>query len=109
MSGRVNPPCKAVAQFVASHHGRSAFAPFTGQDLAAWRAFVHLLEMYTYSDEAGRRCALVALHHCVMGAQESVWVIFKGTIPGVLDWGDEDPLWRKILDVDPRAVSGVDS
>lgn len=107
---RAEPPCKAVAKFVAAHAGvRAPFAPCTGQDYAAWRAFVHLLELYAFSDEAGRRCAIVAMHHCVMASQESAWSLFKGAIAGVLDWGDEDPLWRKILEVDARAVAGLET
>jgi hypothetical protein len=68
----------------------------TGQDSRALAAFAHLLELYAVSDTAGRRSAVLAMHHTIHAMQADCRGIAKRTIPLALDWGDETDLWEKI-------------
>lgn len=93
------PPLhKRIRTFVEYHlgSGRSTFAPFTGQDRAAWTAFVYLLEIYAYGDDVGRKSALVAMGAVLVAAQPKVLDAFKKAIPGVLDWCNEGQIWTEI-------------
>lgn len=87
-----------VRRFVEGHLGKGAFAPLTGQDMRAWVAFVHLLEMYGVSDLVGRDAAIVAMAAVLRGVQnlEQVHRVFVQAIPRVLDWGDADRIWPKL-------------
>ena len=100
-----------ASKFLKTHHGREVFAPFTGQDARAWRAFVALLELYTASDERGCTCAVTGMRAALEAMQPSTRWVAKATIPALLDWGDEGPLWA-ILEGkplgDPRRV-GLDA
>ncbi len=90
------PICKDAAAFVKAHLGKDCFAPFTGQDYAAFGAWVHLLHLLCVCDEQGRRTTLLALSHLLHASQVSVWPVFKKAIPHALDWSDEDRLWQEI-------------
>lgn len=46
MAAREKPLDKQAAEFVSFHLGKGAFAPFTGQDMAAWRAFVYAVRCW---------------------------------------------------------------
>jgi hypothetical protein len=92
-------PITALAiHFVETYLGRSAFAPFTGQDTSGWFAFVYLLEMYGRGDAAGRRAALAAMGEVLRGVQnlECIHRVFIQTIPHVLDWGYVAEIWPKL-------------
>jgi hypothetical protein len=100
------PLDKRMAYFVCFHLAdKYAFAPFTGQDFSAWKAFLYGVELYGRGDYEGQRNALGIMRAAVRAAQRKVDVmaIFKKSIPGVLDWGDEARLW---LLVGPPARDG---
>ncbi len=87
-----------ATKFVQAHLGRDAFAPFTGQDYSAWRAFVYILEMYGRGDLAGRKAALGAMNAVLGGVQNERHIhrVFVQTIAHVLDWSDVDRIWSQI-------------
>ena len=78
-------PCKTI------------FAPLTGQDSQAYSVFLHALNLYCYSDGAGTRHALLCMKHAVLAMQEHTRWIARESIPHVLDWGDRETLWPRIL------------
>jgi hypothetical protein len=94
VSTRPKPLHQEVAKFVEYHLERGCFAPFTGQDFPAWRAFVYLLECYSHG---GGESAIAAMRATVRCAQphERVLRCFVQAIPAVMDWGDVR-LWTKI-------------
>jgi hypothetical protein len=92
------PLCQTAAKWIRGRLGRDALAPLTGQDSRALGAFVHLVALYGNSDGDGRRCALVAMASAVRAMQPSTRHLAKAAIPYVLDWSDEDPIWRRITE-----------
>lgn len=78
-----------------------SLAALTGQDARALSAFVHMLELYALSDANGRECAIVGMRAAAAAMQPQCRVIAKGSIPFVLDWGDEARVWAWILDEKP--------
>jgi len=68
----------------------------TGQDYAAFVAFVHLVDCYGRADDAGRRAVVAAMGFTVAAMQPKVRHVAKAAIPAVLDWGDEDRIWQAI-------------
>jgi hypothetical protein len=87
---------KIASEFIRAHLGRNAFAPLTGTDWRAWRAFVHLVELWGVSHDPR---ALEAMRSCIACAQtrhEDVMQIFVQTIPAMLDWCDVAILWPKV-------------
>ncbi len=90
------PPtfCKQIGPWLKSR-GLST-APLTGQDTRAVQAFVHLLELYTVSDAAGQAAAKKALRYTVDAMQPSCYQLAKACIPMVLDWADEERLWKEL-------------
>lgn len=98
MSRREPPLYREVEKFCKHHLGRDCFAPLTGQDYSAWRAFVYLVELYGRGDLGGRESALVAMNYAVKAAQQgsAVQRVFLQSIPAVLDWGDAPRLWPRI-------------
>lgn len=100
------PLDKRMALFVKFHLGdKYAFAPFTGQDFSAWKAFLYALELYGRGDAKGRESAIEIMTACIDAAQrkDDVLAIFKKSIPGVLDWGFEVDLWPQIAPIVTRA------
>lgn len=93
MARAEKPPCKSAREFIAFHLGREAFAPLTGQDSRALSAFIHLLELYAV---VGDGHAIEAMRAVLPAMQEKCWFIAAYAIPGVLDWGDTERLWRQI-------------
>jgi hypothetical protein len=91
-------PLKDATAFCKHHLGRDCFAPFTGQDYSAWKAFVYLVELYGRGDMNGQAAALEAMAATLCGAQnlEHIHQIFVQTIPAILDWGDAAKIWPKI-------------
>lgn len=82
-------------EFIHAHLGRGAFAPLTGTDWRAWRAFVHLVELWGVSRDPR---ALNAMQSCIACAQtnhEDVMQLFLQTIPAMLDWSDTK-IWPAI-------------
>lgn len=88
-----NDSATQAAKFLKHHHGRAVFAPFTGQDARAWRAFVAALELYVVGDGHGRTCAVAGMRAAISAMQPSTQWIAKKTIPSLLDWSDEESLW----------------
>lgn len=89
-------PCASAQTFVRHHLGNGIFAPFTGQDFAAFQAFAHLCELYCFSDTAGRASCLKAMSATLACAQRSTWPAFAKCIPHSLDWSDEARIWALI-------------
>ena len=100
MSRRQSPPKplhKEVAQFVIFHlNDRSAFAPFTGTDNAAWLAFIHLVRLWGRTRSSEVVTALRAVVHTAQTRHSDVMAVFKKSIPCLLDWSDEPKLWGQI-------------
>lgn len=97
---RTEPPvCRSAPKWIRDRFkNRSALAALTGQDHRALSAFVHLVELYAVADLAGRGRAVEAMKWAVICMQPSVRHLAKASIPHVLDWGDEGPLWDRIGD-----------
>ena len=94
---RPEPPCcKTVSKWLTHHAGRDALAPLTGQDTRALRAFVHLVELNAHSDANGQRRALEAMRATADAMQPSTRYLAKIAIPHLMDWPDEERLWRLI-------------
>jgi hypothetical protein len=83
-------------EFVHAHLGRGAFAPLTGTDWRAWRAFVHLVELWGVSRDPNALAAMRSCLACAQGEHEDVMQVFVQTIPAMLDWSDHDRLWPAI-------------
>ena len=80
-------------EFIRAHLGRNAFAPFTGTDWRAWRAFINLLELWGVSRDPNSVDAMRATLAC---AQISVMDLFVQSIPAMLDWCHVAELWPQI-------------
>lgn len=109
MSAKEKPVCqsgpiwlKEVAKNLWSRIGlkescKRPLAPLTGQDYKAYSTFLHALELYNYSDGAGSKHALACMQHAVMAMQPHTQWIARATIPHLLDWGDQQTMWPKIV------------
>lgn len=88
---------REIQVFCKYHLGKACFAPFTGQDWPAWKAFVYLLQCYSHG---GGDSALAAMRMTLDATQHSepVLRVFVQAIPGVMDWGDVARMWPKICD-----------
>lgn len=98
---------KEMAYFVEAHLGKGIFAPFTGTDYAAWKAWCHLLRLYGVCRDPKAMIelssyipAVDALRATLGCAQRKlcVWDVFIQTIPGVLDWGFVKEMWPQITE-----------
>lgn len=102
---RQEPPyCRSVVPWVRDRLRKATgdkypLAALTGQDARAFRAFVHLVDLYGSSDDDGRRSAVHAMRHCVEAMQPSTRHIAKAAIPHVLDWSHETEIWSEITGV----------
>src|SRR5438034_11100452 len=79
---------------------KSALSPLTGQDWRALQAFFHLVALYGNSDGDGQRSALLAMAYTVRAMQPSTRHLAKAGIPHVLDWSDEERIWRQVQSID---------
>jgi len=95
MSARQKPLHQEIAKFVEFHLGKGCFAPMTGQDFPAWRAFVYLIECHAHGGGSRTIQALRATVRCAQ-QNERVLRCFVQAIPGVMDWGDVRRLWPQI-------------
>lgn len=97
MAAREKPLEKEMAIFVKAHMGKGIFAPFTGTDYAAWKAWCHLLRLWGSTHDP---MAIEALRATLRCAQKKccIWEVFVQTIPGALDWGYVKTLWPQIVD-----------
>ena len=98
-----------ASEFIRAHLGRNAFAPLTGTDWRAWRAFVHLVELWGVSRDPR---ALDAMTHCIACAQtrhDDVMQVFVQTIPAMLDWSDVARIWPRIVPVELAHFQAVHS
>jgi hypothetical protein len=94
------PVCEEAARWIRTQAelgripgGKSVLAPFTGQDYAAFKTFMHAMELYTYSDPAGKQQAIICMRHAVLAMQPKVRWIACETIPQQTDWDDRQKLW----------------
>lgn len=97
MASREKPLEKEMAIFVKAHMGKGIFAPFTGTDYAAWKAWCHLIALYGRSGDVVAIDALRSTLRCAQ-RKECIWEVFVQSIPGVLDWSDVKDLWPKIVE-----------
>lgn len=97
MAKTEKPLDKRVAAFVQFHlYDRHVFAPFTGTDFDAWRAFIHLVVLWGRSRSPEVVNALRAVIHTAQYHKQDVMAIFKKSIPCLLDWSHERELWMQI-------------
>ena len=99
MSNLTPPVCKSFRRWLEAQPGigKHCLAPCTGQDLAALRAFAHLVEVYCYGDDRGRRAAIGAMRALIDGGmQSSVRPLAKRMIPHIMDWCHEKEIWDQI-------------
>lgn len=90
------PACQNVAAWVRVRLGRDCFAPFTGQDVAAFQAWTHLLHLYFRSDFEGRALAVDAMSSVLHAMQPSCLPVAKAAIPAVGDWCHEEEVWAQV-------------
>lgn len=106
MSAKEKPCCQTGPAWIVERlKDKSALAPLTGQDSRALRAFIHLVELYAVSDGEGRRAALLAMRSTVLAMQPSTRHLAKAVIPHMLDWGDEDRIWRALGFESPQSAA----
>ncbi len=104
MTGRLRRPPRpptavdTARAFVRQHLGAGCFAPFTGQDAAAWRTFVCALELHAMADESGRHSAHAIMVAAVDAAQDTraVLRVFVQAIPAILCWQDAILIWPRL-------------
>lgn len=88
--------CQSVRSRIIGREGRSVFAPFTGQNTAAFNVFVHAMELWVYGDHVARESALGIMRHAMLAMQQKVRYLCKQVIPAIGDWGHIDEIWPKI-------------
>ncbi|WP_437638352.1 hypothetical protein [Sorangium sp. So ce854] len=99
--------CDSVYKFLRANYGRRCTAPLTGQDARALRSFVHLVELYRVSDEAGARCAIEAMRATVRAMQAKTRWIAREAIAAVADWEDREPVWREMFPDEPKCAGSA--
>lgn len=82
-------------KFVEHHVGKGCFAPFTGQDLPAWQAFVFAMQCWA---RGGGDDAIAAMRALVRCAQPKVLSTFVQVIPAIGDWCHVAQIWPRIAD-----------
>lgn len=90
-------PSETAFAFLKANHGRTCFAPCTGQDVRALRAWFELVEVWGTGDINAEQHALAAMPHVLRCMQRSVWPLAKAGIPGVMDWSHEAQLWGRVM------------
>lgn len=96
MSRREKSALDVARAFVKAHRGKGCFAPFTGQDGPAFAAFAHLVDLYAHSDTQGRAAAIAAMRAVLGAPQPKCLPLFKLAIPALMDWSDEEIIWRQV-------------
>lgn len=89
-------PVREAVRFVESRLGKGCFAPLTGQDWRAFRAWVPLVDLYLCSDQAGQGAAIDAMRAVLRAPQEHLLAVFRAAIPSVGDWCHEDQIWAEV-------------
>jgi len=98
---------KIAAEFIRAHLGRDAFAPLTGTDWRAWRAFVHLVELWGVSRDPSALVAMRATVACSQTGHPEVMQLFVQTIPAMLDWSDDAVIWPQIAPGNITAMRAI--
>ena len=75
----------------------------TGQDTRALDAIVACWELYSNSDDDGRRGALEAVRALLPAMQEKTRWIAREMIPFAMNWDDRERLWP-LVTFDKRGV-----
>lgn len=109
MATRPKTSEKIASEFVRGHLGRGAFAPLTGTDWRAWKAFVYLVELWGVSRDPRALEAMRATVACAQTRHEDVMKVFVQTIPAMLDWCDVAILWPKIAPPEIAHYRAVES
>ncbi len=94
--------CDEARRWIKAHLGRDCFAPFTGQDYAAFALFVHAVDLYARGDDDGQRGALAAMAGAMLGMQPKCHAVARKAIPFALDWHDELPVWHRAAELAAR-------
>lgn len=96
MSAAEKPFCKSMIPWLEGLCGKGCFAPLTGQDWQALRAFVHLVDLFAHGDMHGRSHAIDAMVATIAAMQPTTRHLAKRVIPHVMDWSDEQRIWGAI-------------
>ncbi len=88
-------PEQKARGFILSHFGKSALAPFTGQDDAALAVFANAVELYCRGDYTGRGAAITAMRTAVHAMQDrpELRALAVLAIVAIYDW----PELRRLL------------
>jgi hypothetical protein len=94
--GKAAPAHKHAEWFCRWHLGKHCFAPFTGQDYPAWRAFVYLVECWCAGGGDAAIAAMAATVRCAQPKYD-VLQVFVQTIPFAGDWTHVRQIWPRIV------------
>jgi hypothetical protein len=94
MARKHETPAVRLSQWLTDNLGKGWSAPLTGQDWSALKAAAEIMGCYSYSDQEGRHCCLVAFKSMVLTMQPSCrWLAFHA-IAHVMDWSTRWTIWR---------------
>ncbi len=87
------PACKRAYQWLAANYGKGITAGFTGTDVRAFAALVHVFEVWTFQRDDRILKAAVELLYTMQEKERDLAV---SIVPMLADWDDE---WhvRKVL------------
>lgn len=91
-----NQQCQYVRRRVIAQEGRTAFAPFTAQDSAAFSVFVHGMDLWTRGAGAERAAAVKIMRAAIDVMQPGVRYLCKLIIPVVGEFWHVEELWPQV-------------
>jgi hypothetical protein len=92
-------PERYDAPLVWLRANKHQLAPLTGTDVKALLAIAYSWKLYSY---AGGEEVRAAIGQLLRAMQPKCWRYAKALIPWAMDWGDEFPLWHRLLEDDPE-------
>lgn len=95
MSARQPTHCQDAVRWLKDRGW--SLAPLTGQDYPALVAIAHCWQLWTRSDETGRRAAVDAVAALLEGCQEVVWPMARELVAQAGDWSHRDEVWSKVV------------
>lgn len=91
MSTKNKPVCETGLKWLKDNLGPRCLAGLTGQDIKALTAAIHIVELWTYTDNSA--AAEQAFGLCVRSMQESQWQFAYHVIAHVAEWSSRAELW----------------
>lgn len=83
---REQPRCKDAVSWMRGNYGRGCLAPLTGTDWRAWRALVHVWDLWVYTEsERVLGAALELLHQMQHQTRDHALAV----VPFAGNWTDE--------------------